>query len=363
MNKFTSMLVSLVIVLTVAVIPAISSPSEDWSRSGKVYTMTNNATGNQVISYDRAANGMLSASGSFMTGGLGTGTSLGNQGGLVLSEDGDKLLVVNAGSNEISVFLVKSKGLVLIDKVNSGGIQPISIAIYEDLVYVVNAGGTGNIAGFRLKDDGKLIPISNSIRPLGSNSAGPAEISFNPNGDILVVTEKSTNSIDTYVVKDNGLTNGPIVQASNGQTPFGFAFDMRGQLIVSEAATGALSSYIIDEDGMLKTISGSIPDFQAAPCWVVVTKNGKFAYTNNAHDGTISSYIVDNKGKLSLLDSVAGKPGAGNIDLALSKNSRFLYSLNSGVNTIAGFRINGDGSLTPIATINAPIGADGLAAR
>lgn len=365
MNKFTSMLVSLVIVLTVAVIPAVSSPSEDWSGSGKVYTMTNNATGNQVISYDRAANGILSASGSFMTGGLGTGTSLGNQGGLVLSEDGYKLLVVNAGSNEISVFRVKSRaeGLALTDKVNSGGIRPISIAIYEDLVYVVNAGGAGNIAGFSLKDDGELIPISNSIRPLSNDSVGPAEISFNPNGAVLVVTEKSTNLIDTYVVKDNGLTNGPIVQASNGQTPFGFAFDKRGHLIVSEAVASALSSYAVDDDGNLKTISGSVLDSQGAACWVVVTKDGKFAYTNNAHSGTISSYKISKTGILSLLDPVAGTPGAGNIDMALSKNSKFLYSLNSGANTIAGFRINQDGSLTSIATINAPIGANGLAAR
>jgi 6-phosphogluconolactonase (cycloisomerase 2 family) len=226
----------------------------------------------------------------------------------------------------------------------------------------VNAGGNGNIAGFHL-DDGKLSMIPKSIRPLSNNSAGPAEISFNPDGNVLVVTEKATNMIDTYVVKNDGLTNGPIVQASNGPEPFGFAFDKKGVLIVSEAPISALSSYAVDHNGNLKTISGSVLDTQGAACWVVVTKDGKFAYTNNAHSGTISSYKISQTGMLSLLNPVAGTPGAGNIDLALSMNSKFLYSLNSGPNTIAGFKVNPDGSLTSVGTVGVPAGADGLAAR
>jgi 6-phosphogluconolactonase (cycloisomerase 2 family) len=329
---------------------------------GAVYTETNNVTDNKIIRFEMSADGSLSMSGSFSTNGLGTGDSLGNQGGVILTGDGRNLLAVNAGSNEISVFEVKSNGLKLTDKVNSGGIMPISLTTKDDLVYVVNAGGNGNIAGFHL-DDGKLSMISNSIKPLSNNSAGPAEISFNPDGDVLVVTEKNTNIIDTYTVDDNGIANGPFTHTSNGPTPFGFAFDKRGHLIVSEAPGSALSSYSVDEDGNLKLISGSVPDFHAAACWVVVTKNGKIAYTNNAHDGTISSYSISKKGVLSLLEKTAGNPGDGNIDLALSKDSKFLYSLNSVPNTIAGFKVNPDGSLTPVGTVGVPAGADGLAAR
>ncbi len=368
MNKIKFM-VSLFIVLAVLVIPAISKSEEG---SGAVYTMTNDPAGNHVIRYDRGEDGALTNPSYFATNGTGNGSIIGtNQGGLVLSENGDMLFVVNAGSNEISAFQVNSKGLTLTDKVSSGGIQPISITIYKNLVYVVNAGGNGNIVGFHL-DHGKLSQIPNSIRPLSSNSAGPAEISFNPDGDILVVTEKGTNMIDTYMVIDNGLTNGPIVQASNGETPFGFAFDNKGHLIVSEAfggtlGAGALSSYAVNDNGNLKTISGSIPDFHTAPCWVVVTNNGKFAYTNNAHDGTTSSYLIGTKGMLSLLNPVAGTPGstssAVNIDMALSENSKFLYSLNAGVNTIEGFRVNQDGSLTSITNVSIPAGSDGLASR
>ncbi|VVB88206.1 6-phosphogluconolactonase [uncultured archaeon] len=350
----------LLVILTITISPAMAGASA-MSKNGAVYTETNNVTDNRIISFDRSADGSLSMSGSFSTNGLGTGISLGNQGGVILTDDGKNLLAVDAGSNEISVFQVKSKGLVLTDKVSSAGTMPISLTSHKDLVYVVNEGGNGNIVGFHL-DDGKLSMIPNSIRPLSSNSAGPAEISFNPEGNVLVVTEKSTNKIDTYVLDKHGIPIGPIVQNSNGQTPFGFAFDKKGHLIVSEATTNALSSYAVDDWGNLKTISGSVPDFHSAPCWVVVTENGKFAYTNNAHDGTTSSYRIDKDGELSLLNQVAATPGVGNIDLALSQDSKFVYSLNSGVNTIAGFRVNSDGSLTLVTTVNVMSGLDGLAA-
>lgn len=361
MKYFNKMILGM---LVLALSLMVVSPTYASASHGAVYTMTNNATGNEVIRYDRAADGTLSLSGSFPTNGLGTGNSLGNQGGLVLSEDGRMLLVVDAESNEISAFRVESNSLMFTDKVSSSGTMPVSIAIHKDLVYVVNAGTPGNIVGYRLSESGKLSMISGSTQPLsGGSVVGPAEIAFNPDGDVLVVTEKSTNIIDTYTVDDNGIAHGPTTHASNGQTPFGFAFDKRGHLIVSEATTNALSSYAVSEEGNLKTISASIPDFHAAPCWVVVTRDGKFTYTNNAHDGTTSSYAIDKNGTLSLLNPVAGSPGTGNIDLALSVNSKFLYSLNSGLNTIAGFEVNKDGSLTPVGTISVPTGADGLAAR
>lgn len=335
--------------------------------NGAVFTETNNVTDNRIIRFERLADGSLKMSGSFPTNGSGTETSLGNQGGVILTDDGKNLLAVDAGSNEISVFEVKSDGLKLTDKISSGGTMPVSLTAKNNLVYVVNTGGEGgegNIAGFYLYD-GKLSMIPNSVRPLSNNSVGPAEIAFNPAGNVLVVTEKTTNLIDTYTVGKKGITEGPITYASSGPVPFGFAFNKNGYLIVSEAADSAASSYSVDECGRLKLISGSIPDCHAAACWVVITEDGKFAYVNNAGDGTISSYVINEKGVLSLFDATAGISGtsdAGNIDMALSENSEFLYSLNSGDNTIAAFQVNSDGSLTSVGTFSAPVGANGLAA-
>jgi 6-phosphogluconolactonase len=359
MSKIKYM-VSLFIVLAMLVMPALSNSD----KSGAVYTMTNDPTGNHVIRYDRGADGVLTNPNYFATNGKGSASIVGsNQGALVLSNDGNMLLVVNAGSNEISAFEVTNNGLTLTDIVKSGGTLPISITMHGNLVYVLNAGGSGNIVGFRLNNDGILSMIPSSARLLSTTTAGAAEVSFNPVGTVLAVTEKNTNKIDTYVVTNDGLTNGPNVQNSAGVTPFGFAFDNRGQLIDSEAKFSTVSSYDLNDDGILKVISASVPDFRAAPCWLVVTDNGKIAYTNNAHDGTTSSYTISADGKLTLLQSVAATPGAVNLDLALSQGSRFLYSINAGSHTITGFAVESDGSLKPVTSISVPAGSEGLVSR
>ena len=357
MKEKTRILGEVMLFLVLVLGTSAGQPVSEIS-TGAVYTMTNDPTGNHVISYDRAADGTLVQSGNFATDGLGTGSSLGDQGGLVLSEDGKFLLVANAGSNEISAFSVSPKGLTLTDKVSSLGNQPVSITIHKNLVYVLNSGW---IVGFTLDNNGKLSPIPNSLKPLSGTSVGPAEISFNSEGNILAVTEKTTNLIDTYTVDKLGVAHGPNIQKSNGNEPFGFAFDKRGNLIVSEAVSSTLSSYAVDNNGNLTTISKSVSDTQKAACWVAITKDGKFTYTNNAGSGTTSSYN-DNKGTLTLLSPIAGSPGLGNIDVALSADSKFLYSLNSG-GKINGFHVNADGSLSPGGTVVAPNGVEGLAAR
>jgi 6-phosphogluconolactonase (cycloisomerase 2 family) len=281
--------------------------------------------------------------------------------------------VVNAGSNDVSVFKVNRDSndddhlLTLTDKSSSGGVTPISVTINDGRVYVLNAGTSstpGNIAGFYLNDDdGTLSPISGSIEPL-SGITQPAEISFNPHGTVLLVTEKSTNLIDSYSVNEDGVASGPITNPSNGMTPFGFAFDKRGDLIVSEAAKSGLSSYSVSRTGILTTISGSIPDGGAAACWVVVTGNGRYAYTANAHTNTISSYTVNHRGTIALLQSVATMTDAGPNDMALSMNSKFLYVFDSGAHEIQGFRVQSDGELIFLQTVSGiPAGADGLAAN
>jgi len=273
----------------------------------------------------------------------GAGLTGSNQGGLVLSADAKSLLVVNAGSNDISAFRVNHSGLTLTDKVGSKGTFPISVTVHENVVYVLNAGGkdaAGNIAGFHLNDDGKLSAISGSVQPLSGKTA-PAQISFNPTGSVLVVAEKSTSLIDIYTVDSNGVATGPTTHALSGTTPFGFAIDKKGQLIVSEAAggssgTSAVSSYSLSNTGDLSTVSNSVPDTQMAACWLVVTGNSRFAYTANAHSGTISSYSIASSGEITLLQVVAANTGAGNLDIALTGSSGFLYNFINASHTIEG---------------------------
>jgi 6-phosphogluconolactonase (cycloisomerase 2 family) len=339
--------------------------------AGAVYVSTNATAGNEVLVFPRAGDGTLGAPGAFATGGLGTGGGLGNQGAVVLNHANHRLFVANAGSNEVSVFAVIPGGLELLDRAASGGTLPVSIAVYRRLVYVLNAGGTGNISGFVLDRDDNLQPIAGSTRPLSSSSADAAQVAFSPDGDLLVVTEKATNVIATYTVGANGLVTGPNAQPSAGATPFGFAFSRRGTLVVSEAFGGgpdasALSSYRAGAGGVLSAISPSVGTTETAACWVVITGNGRFAYTSNTGSGTISGYRLSGAGALTLLDAdgVTATTMAVPIDLALTRNDRFLYSLDSGAGAISAFRVKADGSLAALAGASGlPAGANGLAAR
>jgi 6-phosphogluconolactonase (cycloisomerase 2 family) len=333
---------------------------------GAVYALTNGAGGNAVAMYARAANGSLAWVGSVATGGTGAGASLGSQGVIALSDDGRRLFAVNAGSNDVSAFQVTARGLSLSDRVASGGIRPISLTVHGNLLYVLNAGGDGNISGFTVGTNGTLTPIAGSTRSLSGSAVGPAQISFSPNGRWLIVTEKATSRLDVYAVGPDGLPSAAITTASAGGTPFGFAFGHRDELFVSEAA-GSASSYTIDGSGggALVVASGAVLTHQGAPCWAVVTKNGKFGYTANAQGGSISGFAIANDGSIGLIDADGRTAvvGSGNIDLAVSGNSRYLYQLN-GNRSISGFRIEADGHLTPAGNVaGLPASTVGLVAR
>ncbi len=341
--------------------------------AGAVYTMSNASSGNAILRFSRAANGTLTAAGSFPTGGVGSGGGLGNQGALILSQDNRWLYAVNAGSNDISVFAVSHKGLVLTDKIASGGVRPVSLSVDGHLLYVLNAGGEGNISGFTVQRKGRLSPLAGSTRSLSGPNTAAAQIAFNPEGNVLVVTEKATNIIDTYAVAEDGLTTGPYINNSVGATPFGFAFDRRGRLLVSEAAGGAVdassvSSYNITANGLLEVISPAVATTETAACWVVVTKNGRFAYVSNTGSGSLSAYRVARDGSITLRDADGrtGDTGTGSapLDIAFSDNNRYIYTLNSGTHSLGAFRVQANGGLVALPGADGlPIGANGLAAH
>src|SRR5437867_1613743 len=334
---------------------------------GAVYTLMNLTSGNAVAVFARAADGTLTAAGTVATGGTGTGSGLGSQGALAVSDDGRWLFAVNAGSNDVSIFRVTPTGLSWTSRIPSGGTKPISVTVHGKLLYVLNGGGSGNITGFALDNHGGASAIVDDTRPLSGAAVDPAQVTFSPDGRWLVVTEKNTNRIDVYAVGPDGVASGPTPQAPAGAgiKPFGFAFGLRNELIVSEAATGSASSYTLGSSGRVTLVSGAVATHQGAPCWVGVTKDGRFAYSANAASGTISGFAVGTDGSLSLLDAsgVTATVGPGNLDLALSVNGRYLYQLR-GSGPITALRVESDGHLTTLGVVgNMPGSVAGLAVR
>jgi 6-phosphogluconolactonase len=369
MNRNILAIITAVALLLGTTVVAFANNSHGRGTVGAVYTLTNAADGNQVVVFDRHAGGLLTLAGAIPTGGLGSGPApvregldpLESQDSLVLTRDKRWLLAVNAGSNEISVFRVKRNALELVNKVDSGGEFPVSLAVFDNLVYVLNA-GSPNIAGFSLDREGQLIPLADSSRGLGAG--GFAQVGFDPRGNNLVVTDTGENEILVFPVDRQGMAAMvPVTSPSNGAGPFGFTFDQQGHLLVSEAGSGAVSSYHIGDDGSLQIISPSVANDQAATCWIAIDHMG-FVFSANTGSGTISVYEGIFNGQLELLDAKAGV-GVTPLDIGVSIDDRFLYALDPVSETIDMFRIEADGSLTNLGTIagGLSIFAQGIAVR
>ena len=354
--------------------PTAEASADDLASSRRgvdaVYLQTNNAAGNAVMMFPRAQDGTLGDPVRFRTGGLGSGSGLGNQGALALADRGRLLYVVNAGSDEVTGFRIASAGLDRIGTWPSGGDLPLSLAVTGRRLYVLHDGAATTVTGFSIGPDGKLDPIPGAERVLPNAAPDVAQVAASPDGKRLVVTEKAANAIVSFNIRLNGGLGPPVETASAGMTPFGFAFDRQGRLIVSEAAGGApdasaLSSYR-RSPGAWNVITASAGTTETAACWVAVTPDGRYAYTTNTGSASISGYRVGHDGSLVLLDpdGVTATTGAGPLDLAFNRNGKLVYSLNGTGRSLSAFRVKDDGSLVPIATVSGlPATANGLVAQ
>jgi DNA-binding beta-propeller fold protein YncE len=369
-----------------------AAAGDDRHAGGHVYVLNNNLSGqNSITVYDREADGDLDVRGVTPIGGLGSVAAFadGTQGSLILARDeGERLFAVDAGSDQISVVNVDDGKLTLAGVFPSGGAGPVSLTTRDDRLYVLNAANeraqAANVAGFRVAADGTLAPIPGATRPLSAAHPNPAQVQLDPSGRYLLVTEKGTNLIDVYRVGSDGSLSGPTTVPSVGAIPFALAFrptGRPGEFLVTDAAggpggTGAMTAYRL-AGGAVRPLDGPVPDHQIAPCWLVITRDGRFAYTSNADSQTISGYRIGAGGGLVLLnaDGATARTPADTFPLeeGLSRDSHFLYVLDSrlllptpGPATLSGFRIGRDGDLTPVidpARYVLPLSAIGLASE
>ena len=338
--------------------PNVASVSPSFSQSspsvGGVFVSTNGLNGNAVVAFARAADGSLTPTGTFSTGGTGiggVGDPLASQFAVALSENAKFLVVVNAGSNDVSSFAVQGGSLTLVDRASSGGVRPVSVSISNGTVYALNT-ISNTIGVLSLGQDGSLTPQPAKTKALAAGANGAAEVRANPKGDVVVVTERVSNRLETFAVANDGSLGDPVVTAAAGNTPFGFDFAQSGHVIVSEAGSASASSYDPNGNGTLSVVTAAAPTLQRAPCWLIVNNSGRFAYTANAGTANITGFAIDAHGNLTrLTDSgVSGDLGTGAqpLDLDMSRNGNFLYVMKNGTGTIGAFSVGGDGSLTPL---------------
>lgn len=336
-----------------------------------VYVQTNDPTGNQIVTYLSDGHG-LHAVGRTDTGGLGAAIpdavvdKLASQGGLASEPERGLLVGVNGGSNSISVFHAVGPFVSHPRVVASGGATPVSVAVRGDLIYVLNAGGTGSIQGYYAHS---LVPIPGSHQDLGitPNTTPPflhtpGQIGFTLDGRHVVVTTKASGSaIDVFAVTPSGsVTGAPVVTPSATPVPFGFTFDGAGHLVVTEAATSALTTYAVNGDGTLTEL-GSTADGLAALCWV--STNGAYFFGTNAGSAAVTSYTIGVSGTPTVVATTT--TDAGPIDLATSRDGQSLFVETGGNDLVDSFAIHRDGSLVATGAVSPELpghtGLEGIA--
>jgi 6-phosphogluconolactonase len=276
--------------------------------------------------------------------------------------------VTNAASDDLSVFSVAADSSIeLRERVHTGA-TPRSVAERDGLVVVLNTGEPA-LAAFRWNAEG-IEPVEGGDQALDASHADPAQVAFSPDGSMVVITERATDSIVTYEVTANGTFGASRQIASEGPTPYGFAFTSGGTLVVTEAfraekGAAAASSYAIVE-GSLVVRRSSVGNGRSEICWAVITPDDRFAFTTNFADGAVSRFAIDSDGSLSLEDATAGiavdgKPGLRDEDL--SSDGRFLYAIDADGGRIYGWSVEAEGALERVGSWGGvPATVAGLAA-
>jgi len=305
---------------------------------GYTYIDGNTATANTIDGFARHADGSVTPlrGSPFAAGGAGTGSGLASQGAIQATPGGRYLLAVDAGSNQISVLRITKGGVPVLagQPVSSGGVQPVSIAVSRSgLVYVANSGAGGSgYSGFRLGAGGRLTAIPGSTVTV-PDAAGLGDVLFNATGHRLVGTRTGTSQIDSFVVLPGGrllaAKGSPFTGQGLGQLGAEFSPARPWQLFVSNAHNGAgLGTVSAYRDGFLGGLTpvGASPyaDGQTAPCWVEISRDGRYLFTVNTGSGNISSYAINAGGSLSLVGSTPIRGGGADIDLRLSPDGTTL---------------------------------------
>jgi 6-phosphogluconolactonase (cycloisomerase 2 family) len=362
---------------------ALISLSLSQPATALVYTSSNEAEGNRVIVFDITEDaGNLIEIGSFPTGGTGTGASLGNQSALTTDASDRWLFVTNSGDSTVTSFRLQKNGLELVNKINSRGHSPISVTVFGTLVYVLNEGSGvksdppqiryDNISGFRFNPQGELKFIRGSVRILDRTQlTSPAQVGFNKSGTVLLITEKATNTLTTFVMRRTGRPVWrPLKRPSAVPTPFGFEFGDRDYVFITEAnggGQGVTASYRINRGtGEVSPLVDLIEQGDAT-CWTVLSSDQTTGYSVNTGSGDVSLYSINFDGTIDPFfqnrPNRQIRTGAGPRDAVLTQDNQSFITLNNGDSEIRAFRVRRNGSLGRRDTLPVPNSVTGLIAR
>ncbi len=299
----------------------------------------------------------------------------------------------------------------------SGGLNPVSLGLAGDVLYVVNKnedpnrdmrGTRPNYAAFRVGADGALTPIASATHELETPSRSPTQAliargrylfdadfgSFPlPSrrtmwGDEL--SQQRPSSIRAFRIQSDGsLLAHPALEAPEGAfdcakcldvdeddvpDPLMFGLQVHPHeplLYVGFVSAAKMGVYSFDEEGRLSFLR-TVPNSGELICWIVVNRAGTQAYTTNNGDSTASVYDLADPREPKEIQVVKLEGDGHPYQIALDPSEQFLHVVKHRTfdetpvgegNVLNVLRVNADGGLeeVPTSPLKLPVRDDLLA--
>ncbi|KAF8903685.1 hypothetical protein CPB84DRAFT_1773887 [Gymnopilus junonius] len=318
------------------------------SPAGAVYIMTNDPSGNKVLSVSIASDGTVgttvtasSTEGRGLHAKIDGADALLSQGSVAVNSKARLLAAVNAGSNTVSLFSINPEDptrLTLLGRpIPSGGDFPQSVAFNSKGtdVCVLNGGKVNGVNCFVTHPIFGLFPKANNIRLLNRNQTTPPTVIAAVKGIPPI-----PGFIATWTIGFDGLLSSQYIKstpAEGGALPFSLtpipgtnailATDPAlGFEIFNFASNNNRNSQLVAASSTVTTVPG-----QAAICWSTYSpKSGNFYLIDAALD-IVTEIHIDKNLKSSLVKQYQLATGATILDseVATVKHDDFLYVLGA----------------------------------
>ncbi|KAJ7773865.1 hypothetical protein B0H16DRAFT_113823 [Mycena metata] len=350
---------------------------------GAAYFMTNQPSGNYLVSATVEPDGTLALYEAVYTEGtgghgvrpdaIGPLDALFSQGSIGVSAAQRFVANVNAGSNTVTVFAVNTTNpaqLNVIGKpISSGGEFPTSLAINKagNRLCVVNGGRVSGVSCYTFAAGAGLTPLSNTIRSLNLDqttpptgpSNTPSQVIFSPDEKQLIVSVKS-GYLAVWNISPDGSLSTNFQTVTGGILPFSLSYvPGKNAIIASDPGVGYDIFNMDTNTAVSLPIAG-----QTLTCWSVFSGESGNFYMIDVGVSTITEVeVTSSLGSSIVKQYTLGHDGPIDTAVATVNNKDFMYSLAANATGITVLSVNGPGQakISQRVNISGPAQAANLA--
>lgn len=331
-----------------------------------VYVESNSSApnSNSIYAFRRGSGGNLTPlpGSPFLTGGAGvqyTGSNLGpfdSDSEVIVNPQQTLLFAVNAGSDSVAVFSIKEDGTltpVAGSPFPSGGNDPVSLALDENVLIVANQSGDfarpstilPNYTTLRVASDGSLSPFgtatndtSRALQNTISVAAGssPSQALFVAGTNLLFGADFLGGLLQHFRLGGQGELHAlsPIAlpasefDATTPRLPLGLWSNPKAPILyVGYVTANKIGIYRYNEEGALKFLR-TVPNAGQGICWIRSNQSGTRLYTTDTATNQVSVYDSTDADYPVEIQTLT-LAGVGNaFQLSLSDDGKSIYVLS-----------------------------------